>query len=242
MVGLRLGRQLGDDPGIGLAAAQQEGPHEPGEPLDGLLVLDLLVVLDRAGVPGAEGLERAEETGGGPVEERPEFGEVVLHGSAGEGDPGGCGDLAQRLRGRGERVLDVLGLVGDDHPPLAAGQLGGAGPQRAVGREDEASLDGVEVALGSVEAPHGHVGGEPPHLALPVAEQGRRADDEGGGAAGAAQMEGDEGDGLAEAHVVGETAAESERGHQVQPGEAAQLVVAEGGGEAGRRLHVLGAA
>lgn len=54
-------------------------------------------------------------------------------------------------------------------------------------------------------------------------------------------MEGDEGDGLAEAHVVGETAAESERGHQVQPGEAAQLVVAEGGGEAGRRLHVLGA-
>ncbi len=44
----------------------------------------------------------------------------------------------------------------------------------------------------------------------------------------AVQVQRDERDRLAEAHVVGEAAAEAERGHPGQPAQAAQLVVAQG--------------
>lgn len=39
------------------------------------------------------------------------------------------------------------------------------------------------------------------------------------------QVQGDQGDGLAQAHVVSQAGAESEGGHLVQPGQASQLVV-----------------
>ncbi len=48
------------------------------------------------------------------------------------------------------------------------------------------------------------------------------------------QVERDEGDGLAQAHVVGEAGPEAERGHPGQPAQAAQLVVAQAGPEPGR--------
>jgi len=67
---------------------------------------------------------------------------------------------------------------------------------------------------------------------VPSCRGGTPADDEGRfGGVGlllpAVEMEGDQGDGLAQVHVVGEAAAEAERGHPVQPAQAAQWVVAE---------------
>lgn len=60
MVRLGLGRQLGDDAGVGLLAAEQERPHQAGQALDGLGVL---TGLHGARVPCAERLERAEQPG-----------------------------------------------------------------------------------------------------------------------------------------------------------------------------------
>ncbi len=94
----------------------------------------------------------------------------------------------------------------------------------------------LQVALRTVEAPHRRARGEAFDLALPVAEQGRRADHEGGTGVCTAQMEGDEGDGLAQPHVVGEAAAQTERRHGLQPRQAAQLVVAQRRLKAGRRV------
>ncbi len=53
---------------------------------------------------------------------------------------------------------------------------------------------------------------------------------------GPPQVEGDEGDRLAEAHVVGQAAAQAQRGHEVEPGQAPELVVPEGGVQARGRL------
>ena len=53
---------------------------------------------------------------------------------------------------------------------------------------------------------------------------------------GPLQVQGDDGDRLAEAHVVGQAAAEAEGGHEVQPGQAPELVVAQGGVQARRRF------
>src|SRR5438067_10885938 len=97
-----------------------------------------------------------------------------------------------------------------------------------------------------MEAPYRCVGSEPSDLALPVAEQGRGADDErrAGGVGGplAVQMQRDEGDGLAEAHVIGQAAAETEGRHAGEPAEATELVIAESGLQTGWRLdRVVGA-
>ncbi len=84
VVGLGLGRQLGGDAGVGLAAAQQERADQVGE-LPGLRLVHAR--LDRRGPDPAERLPAAEQPGDHPVEDRPELGEVVLHRGAGEGDP-----------------------------------------------------------------------------------------------------------------------------------------------------------
>ena len=88
VVGLGLVRQLGRDAGVGLAATQEERADQAGElPSLGRLVAGL----DRAGPDLAERLAAAEQAGGRPVEDRPELGQVVLDGGAGEGDPRGDG-------------------------------------------------------------------------------------------------------------------------------------------------------
>ena len=75
----------------------------------------------------------------------------------------------------------MLGLVGDDQVPADVGQGGGIAPHRAVGRQHEAGGGRVEPGEApglAVEAAYGQLGGEPPDLGLPVAEQRGRADDE----------------------------------------------------------------
>lgn len=76
-------------------------------------------------------------------------------------------------------------------------------------------------------------GGEPLDLPLPVAHQRGGAHHQRGPRRGrmrlAVQVEGDQGDGLAEPHVVGEAGPEPQRGHPGQPAQPALLVVAQGG-------------
>lgn len=125
----------------------------------------------------------------------------------------------------------MLRFVGDQESPAVLGQPGRVSPQRPVRREHEPGVGTFEGAAGSVEAADRSTGGEALDLALPVAEERGRADDESwsGGLVGelAVEMQGDQGDRLAETHVVCEAGAEAERGHPDQPAEAAQLVVAQ---------------
>ncbi len=84
-VGLGLRRQLRRDARVRLPPAQQERPHQRGEPLGRGRILP---ALDRRGVPRTERAEAAEQTGRRPVQDRPQLGEVVLDRGAGEGDTG----------------------------------------------------------------------------------------------------------------------------------------------------------
>ena len=123
--------------GSRLAAPEQEGPHQPGQAVGGLGVA---VALDRHGDLRA-GSRRAvpSRPGRGPVEDRPQLGEPVLDRRAGEGDAGAGRAAWRSARAvRGERVLDVLGLVGDHQAPVD----GGRAPARsrahhAVGGQDD---------------------------------------------------------------------------------------------------------
>ena len=76
---------------------------------------------------------------------------------------------------------------------------------------------------------------------LPSSEAGQTTRVGPGAAAllGAVEGERDQGDGLAEPHVVGEAGAEPERGELVEPGEAVPLVVAQRRPQPGRRLERL---
>ncbi len=53
------------------------------------------------------------------------------------------------------------------------------------------------------------------------------------------QVQRDNRDGLAEAHVVGEAGTQAERGHPVQPAHSAQLVITQVGRERGGRVEVV---
>ena len=88
-------------PGSDLRRRSRNGPIRSGElprPCVGLEP-----GLDRRGPDLAEGLPAAEQPGARPVEDRPQLGEVVLDGGAGQGDAGRPGDRAQRPGGGGAR-------------------------------------------------------------------------------------------------------------------------------------------
>src|SRR5690606_10535754 len=199
--------------------------------------------LHGVGPAGAESSQGAEQAGGGPLEDRPQFGQVVLHGGAGEGDARGGGQAAQRACGGRGGVLDVLSLVGGDQVPGDSGEPCGVDAQGAVGGEGDGAGFGGQFAVAAVEAVDRGGGGEAADLPFPVAQQGRRAHHEGGsglfGPFGPQQVQRDEGDGLAESHVVGQAAAQAQPGHAVQPAQSAQLVVAQGGGQGCWRGHWL---
>ncbi len=236
LVGLGLRRQLRRDPGVGLAAAEQERPDQVGE-LARLGRLD--PGLDGRGPDPPEGLAAPEQAGDRPVEDRPELGELVLDGRAGQRDPRAARDGAQRAGGRGAGVLDVLGLVGDHEVPRHGGEGGAVAPHGAVRRQHE-PLGEVERPRRAVEAAYGHPGREPLDLRLPVAEQRGGTHDQRRPAARQAvlepvQVQGDQRDRLAEAHVVGQAGPETEAGEVGEPGQAVPLVVAEVRAEPGRR-------
>ena len=141
-VGLRLGRQLRRDPRIGLTAAQQERPHQPGQSLGRRARLGgrRRAALDGLRIARTEPAQRPQQPRRRPVQDRPQLRQVVLHRGAGQCHPGLGGEGPQRPGGRGERILDVLCLVGDDQPPAHLRQLPGIEPHRPVGGEHELAV------------------------------------------------------------------------------------------------------
>ena len=114
-------------------------------------------------------------------------------------------------------------------------------PHGAVGRQHEAVVESAEVAAGAVEAAYGDAGCEPVDLVLPVAHQAGRADHQrrpGRQPAKApVQVQRDQGDRLAQPHVVGQAGAEARAGELGEPGEAVALVVAQRRLQAHRSLQ-----
>ena len=132
----------------------------------------------------------------------------------------------------GRRVLDELGLVEDHRRPIDGGEHIEVAGEQAVGGDDE--VTGGEcrrrfgaIAVGAV-APcsmvdgDGHRRGEAAGLGLPVVDDGQRTHHQV--RAGTIDEVGERRRRLAEAHVVGEAAAQSEPVEEPQPAEAATLV------------------
>ena len=119
------------------------------------------------------------------------------------------------------------------HPTRGQG-LGVPADDAVGGDHDLVAAEAVEVPTGPVEAAGRHAGGEPGRLPFPVGEDRRRADDEGRAAAvPAGQVQGQDLDGLAQPHVVGQDATHTQVGHLAQPRQAPQLVGPEDGDEPG---------
>ena len=153
-IGLGLRRQVGRDVGVALAAAEQEGAHEAHEPLGGLGVP---VPLDGHGDVAAERLERAEQAGRRPVEDRPQLAEAVLDRRAGEGDRGsgpGCARNALAVRASG--FLTCWASSATTSAPCHLGQRRGIAPSDAVGGEHHlVGAEVVELAAAAVVATDG---------------------------------------------------------------------------------------
>ncbi len=235
LVGLGLGWQVGSDVLVGLAPAEQERPQQLVEPLglDGITV-----AFDGDRDLAAESLERPQQAGCGPVEDGPEIGELVLDRGPRERQAGGvAADRPHGSCGVGVGILDRLGLVGDDQTPSDGGQSGSIAPGHPVGRQHD--VPGLEARFGQrscrpVIANDAGPGSEAVYLSFPVADNRGRADHQHrsmtglvtGGLPG--QVEGEHLNGLAQAHVVGEDAAEAQPVHLVEPGQPPFLVGAEG--------------
>src|SRR5262249_29742322 len=141
---LLLLRQVTDDRLVGLEAPQDERPGGPAERRRGLLVA---VRLDGRREPFTERLPGPEQSGVGELHDRPQLGEVVLDGRAGERDPPARRDGAYGLGLPGAAVLQRLRLVADDAVPLDRGEGLAVTGRGAVGGEDEV---GVAYGLGEV--------------------------------------------------------------------------------------------
>ncbi len=192
--------------------------------------------LDRGRPHLAEGVAAAEQARGGPVEDRPQLGEVVLDRGPGQGDPGG-GGMVRSARAVEERAfLTCWASSATTRSQAIAPSAVGVAAHGAVGGQHEAGV-GAARGTGRVEVARPppwkrrtrDPGGEAADLGLPVAEQAGRADDQGRArrrrGSVPVQVQRDEGDGLAQSHVVGQAAAEAEAGQRGQPGQAVPLVV-----------------
>ena len=143
---------------------------------------------------------------------------------------------------RAAAVLDLLRLVEDQAPPGDGGEELLVARGQAVGRQHQVRLLGLPgerpavEPIGPVVHVHRQVRGEARRLALPVADERHRADDEGraggtGGTGPLVDQQGEELRRLPEPHVVGQAGPEAEVAEEGQPPEAALLVGTELPGE-----------
>jgi Tripartite tricarboxylate transporter TctA family len=189
--------------------------------------------LDRLGVALLERRRRSEQAGVGELEDGPQVGQPVLDRGAGHRDPGRRWDRADRRRLLGGGVLDRLGLVHHDPRPVDLAEVGRVpGGQRISGDDQVTAHDrlGERPAagpFGAVVDVVTQVRGEARGLALPVADQGHGADQQGGAAVGLVGEQGEQLHRLAQAHVVGEHTADAGPAEEVQPGQTTRLVRAE---------------
>ena len=121
VVGLGLGRQLGRDAGVGLAAAQQERPDQPGQPLGRRRVVAALDGLARQ--RGGTCVSGPSSPGVVQSRMRPQLGQVVLHRGAGQRDPGGApGSCAAPWRCRSSGFLTCWASSATTRPQRLLGQ------------------------------------------------------------------------------------------------------------------------
>ena len=112
--GLDLVRQVVDHRRVGLEPAQQERARAPAQVLGDV---GAPVALDGDGVALAEGARGAEHARVDRVHDRPQLGEPVLHGRAGQREAVLGVEAADGLRAARAVVLDHLGLVEHDAVP-----------------------------------------------------------------------------------------------------------------------------
>ena len=164
-----------------------------------------------------EVLAALEVTGHEEVEDRPEFGQAVLDRRSREREGGICLELFYRLRRLRRGVLDLLRLVEEDMAEMLLLVEVDVTAQHVVRRDDDVGVlqSGRKSRLafrlcagddGSLE-----LGRELFDFFEPVVHQRRRRDDEGGRPPFLAvrEQKGDDLQGLAESHVVGEDAAQA---------------------------------
>ena len=226
---LDLVGQVGHQTFVGLGAAQDEGAGQSAEAGGRQLVV---LPLDRRAEPMAERLLAAEQTRVHGIEDRPQLAEPVLDRCAGERELLARPQPAHRPSRLRVGVLHHLCLVEHDGRPVDVGEVFDVAGQQTVGGDDQLALGiaaeefivvASAVAGGSVVDAHVELRREPFGFGAPVAHDAERADDEVG--PWAFEEMGEGGRRLAEAHVVGEAAPETEPGEELHPRQAAPLVV-----------------
>ena len=241
-----LGEVLGD---LAFRAAQDEGPHPRGEPAAGEGIAALVEVLREVSAP-------PEHAGHGEGHDAPEIEQAVLDRCAAECQAVRGLQGAGGARGLGLGVLDVLRLVEDDGVPGHRGHFLLQIAELGVVRDHEIGLGarGLEsggIARAALQRAHAQAGGEVRALGEPVVRDALRADDERGmrRVFPAQPKQPREGlHGFAQAHVVGEDAAEVIRREVGEEVEAGELVGAQLGeqfrrhGRRDARLDLDGAA
>ncbi|MNF55239.1 hypothetical protein D3C84_366940 [compost metagenome] len=238
---LGLGRQLARH--LLLGAAQDEGFESPAQVRQALLVG---LLLDRGAVVAGEARCVAEPAGHEEVEQRPEFAQVVFQRRAGQAQALPGLQLAGGQRGLAARILDVLRFVENQQLIGLRRQRLEVARQQGVGGQDDVVLaDQLEqrTPLRPVQGQHPELRGEVRGFVLPVGDQAGGHDDQrravqAPGLFLAEDMR--QGlQGLAQAHVVGQHAADFQLGQRLHPGQAMQLIGPQGGLQAGRRLDLL---
>ena len=179
LVGLGLGRQLGRDAGVGLAAAQQERPDEPGEPLGDARVArpPRSARAQRcAELPRACRAARAWSSRGSPTARRGCSPRVPVSATRAS-----AGIVRSAWAVPTSGFFTCCASSATTRPQRCSASASASRAHRAVGREDEPVVGAV---AGRAPAPWKRRTGMPGanllDLPLPVAEQRGRADDEGG--------------------------------------------------------------
>ncbi len=172
---LQLVRQVLDNGGVGLEAAQDERPHQPFQPLGSQ---PILVAFDGQRKRLAEPGLRAQEPRVEELHDRPQLRQPVLDRRTGQGNTVGRSKLADGLRLLGVGVLDVLRFIEDHIAPGYLHQVLCIAPRQAIGADDHIVLlgSGGEFAApgptAAVMHHHPQLWAKAMDLTLPVADDG----------------------------------------------------------------------
>ena len=209
---------------IGLAAAQDEGAHALGQQLR---AQGLAVLLDGLAPALGELPRVAQEAGHEEIELRPQLAQVVLQRRARQAEPVRGLQAAQGAGAAAGGVLHHLRLVEDQQVEGLRGQGGRIAPEQGIGSQHQVVPGHVGEAARPVRALQGqhaqagrHAGG----FGLPVEEQrGGQHHQRRAGEAAAFLFQQHMGQGLrrlAQAHLVGQDAAQALGAQVLQPGQA----------------------
>ena len=224
-----LFRQIPDDRLVRLHAADHEGR---GQASEGFEARRIMVDFDRRRVLALKVRGRTEQSRHHDREDRPVFHQTVFDGRARHRDHGVGRERAHGARLRGGGVFDGLRFVEDDEAPAAALQNLHVTAKRAVARERHVGEHLRHGAVEPVVEPYGERGREAFDFARPVREHphGEHAENLLFGEFSRflqLRHRGDRLQSLAQPHVVGDEAAETEAQVLHEPGVAAVLIGAK---------------